>query len=418
MLMLLFMGYVPFLSCSSDKDGEDDHAGGNAQSSLVGTWIMSDDDDVYVFKADGTGIGCEHADDTEQDLWHFNYTYSEATRTVTMRYDGKTDVFKDIVIHDDRLDCTDVDGDRLVLNKMIEPVPVFTFVTDPEYDADFINGNSCYKLGSEPCTLTVHMTAQLLWHKNHGEEVTLSVEKNSESKDMFSNFNFSGNGSSGTLTMAITKNSKPTERVSTISVRAVGKEGNQIRAKLFALRQSGIENRFEVSGMNYVSWKGGTVVYYVYNKDKAGITAYHPSGQSSEWRKLSTSKYTNGEDWEFRITLPANYSNEEKYYSYKFEKSDGSQITRTITQGEYAGGGNSGGGSGGNSGGNSGGSKCSICYGTGKCMATNCYKGKCMRCGGTGTGTLGKKCAYCNSGYCRTCGGTGKCKYCGGDGRI
>ena len=92
---------------------------------------------------------------------------------------------------------------------------------------------------------------------------------------------------------------------------------------------------------------------------------------------------------------------------------------RTITviqEGQMSGGDSGTGGSGGGTG--NGDSKCSICNGTGRCTGTYCYKGTCSRCGGTGMGTMGKKCNYCNNGECRTCGGTGKCKYCGGSGKI
>ncbi len=92
---------------------------------------------------------------------------------------------------------------------------------------------------------------------------------------------------------------------------------------------------------------------------------------------------------------------------------------RTITviqEGQMSGGDSGTGDSGGGTGG--GDSKCSICNGTGRCTGTYCYKGSCSRCGGTGMGTMGKKCNYCNNGKCRTCGGTGKCKYCGGSGKI
>ena len=92
---------------------------------------------------------------------------------------------------------------------------------------------------------------------------------------------------------------------------------------------------------------------------------------------------------------------------------------RTITviqEGQMSGGDSGTGGSGGGTG--NGDSKCSICNGTGRCTGTYCYKGTCSRCGGTGMGTMGKKCNYCNNGKCRTCGGTGKCKYCGGSGKI
>lgn len=92
---------------------------------------------------------------------------------------------------------------------------------------------------------------------------------------------------------------------------------------------------------------------------------------------------------------------------------------RTITviqEGQMSGGDSGTGGSGGGTG--NGDSKCSICNGTGRCTGTYCYKGSCSRCGGTGMGTMGKKCNYCNNGKCRTCGGTGKCKYCGGSGKI
>ena len=95
----------------------------------------------------------------------------------------------------------------------------------------------------------------------------------------------------------------------------------------------------------------------------------------------------------------------------------GKTYSKTITviqKGKY-----SDGGTGGDTGGDSGSSHtCTICYGTGKCTATNCISGSCAKCGGTGIGTMGNKCNYCNNGRCRSCGGTGKCKYCGGDGKI
>ena len=79
---------------------------------------------------------------------------------------------------------------------------------------------------------------------------------------------------------------------------------------------------------------------------------------------------------------------------------------------------NTGGSSGGSGGSDGGSKKCTGCYGTGKCTATNCLRGKCARCAGTGIGTMGRKCNYCNNGYCRTCSGTGKCKYCNGTGKY
>ena len=101
------------------------------------------------------------------------------------------------------------------------------------------------------------------------------------------------------------------------------------------------------------------------------------------------------------------------------EETQGKVYHRTITviqEGQMSGGDSGTGGSGGGTG--NGDSKCSICNGTGRCTGTYCYKGSCSRCGGTGMGTMGKKCNYCNNGKCRTCGGTGKCKYCGGSGKI
>ena len=70
-MTLLAMLCTWFAACSSDDETQSDDKG---TSSLVGTWIMSETNDIYVLKENGSGIGCEDAENAVVDTWFFNYT--------------------------------------------------------------------------------------------------------------------------------------------------------------------------------------------------------------------------------------------------------------------------------------------------------------------------------------------------------
>ena len=127
-LLVLFsfiIGLIPLASCSDNDDEESGN--GENNSGIVGTWKTVDDDDVYVFKSDGTGIGCEHTEKVEQDLWTFRYEYSEKDKTIKMMYDGKTDVVTNVEINGKMLVGIDSDNnDRFLLNRQENPIGILT----------------------------------------------------------------------------------------------------------------------------------------------------------------------------------------------------------------------------------------------------------------------------------------------------
>lgn len=180
-------------------------------------------------------------------------------------------------------------------------------------------------------------------------------------------------------------------------------------------------------GYRYSCSSSIDIYYDSFSLDQVSVST------SASWLTLSkkyVSAYRGGSNYTTRVRLlfdaAMNYGAKRTAYVYvTVTAADGKvyKTTYTVNQKSYddwvePGGGGSGGGSDGSSGGGSGKTKCSNCYGTGKCAATGCINGKCARCGGTGKAPGGGTCHYCNYGTCRTCGGSGKCKYCGGDGYI
>lgn len=101
-------------------------------------------------------------------------------------------------------------------------------------------------------------------------------------------------------------------------------------------------NTFDITASaSSVSAQGGTLSFYVYNKDKKAINIKYPSGQSAVWQSLSTTRYAGGQDWLCKVTVPANTSSTAERHTYRFYKDDGSEAYFYVSQ--------AGGGSGGSS---------------------------------------------------------------------
>lgn len=333
-MTLLAMLCTWFAACSSDDETQSDDKGTN---SLVGTWIMSETNDIYVLKENGSGIGCEDAENAVVDTWFFNYTYSDKSRTVTMESNGDTDIFTGVEINGETMTIFDEDdGDKYTLIKQDKPVAAI-IVDNEVNDFDSRYGRICMIIDKEGGSYNMSIKAQYYWHESNDESPRLEISKYADSDNMIGNYSYKN----GYFTFSVEANSKAYDRIATIAATAFDHDNNKLRTVYVDICQQSAGNSLEVEGPSTMSAYGGTAIFYVYNKDHNNITAYHPSGQVVKWQSSSTVKYIGGEDWTFSAQIPANDTSEYKTFEYKFVKDDGSSITRTIRQ-DYTSGGSTG----------------------------------------------------------------------------
>lgn len=227
-LLVLFsfiIGLIPLASCSDNDDEESGN--GENNSGIVGTWKTVDDDDVYVFKSDGTGIGCEHTEDVEQDLWTFRYEYSEKDKTIKMMYDGKTDVLTNVEINGKMLVGIDSDNnDRFLLNRQENPIGILTL--DAGND-DTYNGD-VYRYGSETAGHSIDITSRFLWHKDYFEEMQIKISDVVDYSNMMLNYAVNQYGNKASLTFELNRNDMSESRSAIIRLTALDTKGMECRA--------------------------------------------------------------------------------------------------------------------------------------------------------------------------------------------
>lgn len=85
-ILLLSMVAFSFTACSED---DEDNAAKSLK--LVGSWDNSCCDEVWVFKANGTGILYEYYGTYNEESEPFTYEYSEKTETLILNF-GRGDV--------------------------------------------------------------------------------------------------------------------------------------------------------------------------------------------------------------------------------------------------------------------------------------------------------------------------------------
>lgn len=116
LVMLLCMNLA---NCSDDNDSDK-----NAKSTaLVGTWKCSYEDgyDLWIFKADGTGVFSEVATHGGSDTWTITYQYDTSSQTLITREDDDPD---DINI----FNVISIDADMLIIKDEYEDVWIFNKV--------------------------------------------------------------------------------------------------------------------------------------------------------------------------------------------------------------------------------------------------------------------------------------------------
>lgn len=337
-LLVLFsfiIGLIPLASCSDNDDEESGN--GENNSGIVGTWKTVDDDDVYVFKSDGTGIGCEHTEDVEQDLWTFRYEYSEKDKTIKMMYDGKTDVLTNVEINGKMLVGIDSDNnDRFLLNRQENPIGILTL--DAGND-DTYNGD-VYRYGSETAGHSIDITSRFLWHKDYFEEMQIKISDVVDYSNMMLNYAVNQYGNKASLTFELNRNDMSESRSAIIRLTALDSKGNGVSSIDVKIYQESKGMTFEIVPPSEIPANGGTVAFLVYNKDNNNINVRYPSEQSVNWTKLYTNKYPEGEDWKLNVTANANTSGYVKTFTYIFSKNDGSLLQYTLRQEPtYSGGG-------------------------------------------------------------------------------
>lgn len=336
LFLLCLFGTVSFLSCGKDEVKPDGEVNENG---VVGTWRLSDDDDVYVFKADGTGIGCEHADDVEQDMWNFLYTYSESDKTLTMTYDGKTDCFTNVEISGESASVTD-DDERLLLQRVTAPVAVVALDV-PNMVVNQYEGTANYACGNDGGRYEIKLNGYCLWHKSCSGTFNFEVATVSDVSGMIEECEMQRlSANSAVVNLNVGKNPLVDTRSSTIKISAYDEDGNMVKEHNVALFQSGAGCSFEVvAPYGEVDGNGAIVYFDVYNKDHNNITVHYPQGNAVSWEKQSTVKYYGGDDWKLKVAVPANVTGQGKNLEYTFTKEDGSSKVVQLYQAANSGGG-------------------------------------------------------------------------------
>lgn len=342
-------------SCGDDSADDVMASGGNGgdvnNTSIVGTWLSIDGEDAYVFKIDGTGIGCEHVDETEQDEWTFTYTYSK-DGTITMVYDegieyeggDDKDIFRNVVIKGEELYCDDEDGDRLTFVRQETPIPVLSVWSDVLEDSYPTDVRTFY-VGSTGARYSLNVKCYYLWHTSCPDVLVPSVTKTSD--NIISNYSLIVGGDVSLLYFTVNTSTEFSDRTSHFTISGSDGHNVQLLSADIDILQQAKEATFEVTGPSTISSAGGQVTFYVYNKDQASVIAYYPPGQGGQFTSLTTKKYSGGSDYTFTVTVPAYYTSSERSFEYRFTKDDGCSIIKEIVQeaGNGESGGNTGGGS-------------------------------------------------------------------------
>lgn len=334
--VLAIVGALMISSCSEDNKSFEGDGGDGSNVSIVGTWKLTDDDEVYVFKSDGTGIGCEHAESVEQDIWTFRYVYNQDDKTLTMIYDD-TDVCSNVAISGDMLYYTDVDNKELTMQRQGEPVVLLSI------DVETSDYNQIV-YGKEAGEYELTITGRYLWHKEITDRLKISVLTIDDNNGMLSGCETTQGENKSVFAFNLTENTSLEPRVAKVNLIAVNANDEQLSNVILDIRQRPSEKEeneisMEVDSPSSIPGKGGTVSFFIYNKDQQNITATYPYGQSVKWTKLSSIKFSGGADWRFDVTVPANTSTTTSYYDYSFKKNDGSSLSFTLSQSPQTGGG-------------------------------------------------------------------------------
>lgn len=334
---LAIVGLPMISSCSEDDKTFEGDGSSNSAVSIVGTWKVFSDDDVYVFKSDGTGIGCEHAESVEQDIWTFQYSYNQDTKTITIRSD-ETEVCSNVTISGDMLYCTDENEEELTMYRQSEPVVLLSLDVE-NLDFNQCTGNENITYGSDAGEYELTITGRYLWHKELADRLKISVFTLDDNNGMLSGCETTQSVNKSVFTFNLSENTNFEPRVATIKLVALNANDEQLSSIILDIWQASAGKSMEVDPPMSIPGEGGTVSFIVYNKDQQDITATYPYGQTVKWTKLSSIKYSGGADWQFDVTASANRGTTTNYYDYSFKKGDGSSFTFTLSQSPQTGGG-------------------------------------------------------------------------------
>lgn len=335
--VLAIVGLPMFSSCSEEGNSIEEDVGGSSDVPIVGTWKVTGADDVYVFKSDGTGIGCEHSESVEQDIWTFQYVYNQETNTLTLRSD-ETDVCRNVTISGDMLCCTDESEEELAMCRQSEPV-VLLSVDVENLDFNQYTGHENINYGNEAGEYDLTITGRYLWHKEVTDRLYISVFAIEDNNGMLSDCETTQGINNTVFTFNLSENTNFESRTATINLVALNANDEQLSSVILDIRQRAAEISMEVDPPLNIPAEGGTVCFVIYNKDQQNIVATYPSEQSSKWTKLSSAKYPGGADWRFDVAVSANMGTMTNYYDYSFKKNDGSSLAFTLSQSPQTGGG-------------------------------------------------------------------------------
>ncbi len=323
------------ISCSKDDTTDLSQP---TETGIVGTWCSDDEQTVFVFRKDGSGLCCEHATTSEASLDEFSYTFDKSAKRLSMTFsDGTVDLPKaevastgsSLVFSNDSREF--LDGvNHVTLTRASEPVPAL-FITNSDFTLKESDSGSVLLCNAAGGTKTITLHKELLWHESSSATYDLSLYVTSDPENMITSRVISRDeGNEAIVATVIAANTTSSSRTAVLGIKANEKLWS------YTIEQSAAQtsgNSMEVvSGSSTISAQGGTLQFYVYNKDKANITVYHPQNQTVTWSMLSTVRYAGGQDWLCRVVVPANTSSTDTNHSYKFVKDDGTVIYHTVRQ--------------------------------------------------------------------------------------
>ena len=345
MLLLAIIGFVPLASCSSDDGGDSSNDKDKVAKMLIGTWRSSENAEVLCFRKDGTGVFYDDDVTLNCNKDNFKYTFSIDDSRLTIDYgDDDKDTFIGVVVDEDHLYYYDEDeGKRFTLNRVYEPL-VALYLSPDNGDLGFGDARNYLQVGAEGADMTLSLCAEYIWHESYSSPLTLNI-KPIDGDGILKNFHADASNGKAKIRFSMDENKNYGVRKAKVEITPIAANGNMERTKTLEICQLGMGNSMEVSTPGDVSYLGGNVFFYVYSKDKNNISVRHDSDVSVKWTILNTSKYPGGNDYMLTATIPFSYATRKLSYTFTFEKSDGSVITRTLNQ-EANSGGSTGGGTG------------------------------------------------------------------------
>ncbi len=356
-IVTFLLGLLVFtVGCSKDDNVESPSQ--QAKSQVVGTWTTNDSRTVFVFRNDGTGQYCEHANSSNATLKDFTFAYDQSSKHLSLTFSDGTINLQDAKVSSVGSSLTFknvsekfLDNAKTVsLSRESTPFPLLT-ISESDLTVMTASSSLAFSCGASGGLMETVLQKNLLWHENNAGIFDVTASVTSDVDGMIASHDVQNDEAKAYIALNISQNPVARSKTATLELKANGKSIPFMVEQLNA--QSSGKSMDIVPVTSTVSAQGGTLSFIIYNKDQRDLMLTRPSTHAVTWESLSTTRYAGGQDWLCKATVPSKTSSTDTEYTYKFWKDDGTVLYFTVKQ--LAGtGGSSGGTTGGDSGGTGG----------------------------------------------------------------